>query len=141
MKFLCNFHLKFKEVYIMAQSICPKCGNSQFEGVEKRIVGLRYSVMFIQCMSCGCVVGVLNFSPQGFVIRAEGLCGFQIRSYITRGLQIPVNQTNRACMIGFTHALSIYKNSMSNDNFVISTTTFHHFHHRDNIHNYNLVLP
>ena len=29
--------------------------------------------------------------PQGFVIRAEGLCGFQIRSYITRGLQIPVN--------------------------------------------------
>ena len=25
-------------------------------------------------------------SPQGFVIRAEGLCGFQIRSYITRGL-------------------------------------------------------
>ena len=86
MKFLCNFHLKFKEVYIMAQSICPKCGNSQFEGVEKRIVGLRYSVMFIQCMSCGCVVGVLNFSPQGFVIRAEGLCGFQIRSYITRGL-------------------------------------------------------
>ncbi len=40
-------------------------------------------------------------------------------------------------MIGFTHALSIYKNSMSNDDFVISTTTFHHFHHRDNIHNYN----
>ena len=25
-------------------------------------------------------------SPQGFVIRAEGLCGFQIRSYITWGL-------------------------------------------------------
>lgn len=44
----------------MAQSKCPKCGNSQFEGVEKRIVGLRYSVTFIQCMSCGCVVGVLN---------------------------------------------------------------------------------
>ena len=29
--------------------------------------------------------------PQGFAIRAEGLCGFEIRRYITRGLQIPVN--------------------------------------------------
>ena len=35
---------------------------------------------------------VLYSRPQGFVIRAEGLCGFQIRSYITRGLQIPVNR-------------------------------------------------
>ena len=32
-----------------------------------------------------------DFSSHGFVIRAEGLCGFEIRSYITRGLQIPVN--------------------------------------------------
>ena len=31
------------------------------------------------------------FCPQGFVIPAECLCGFQIRRYITRGLQIPVN--------------------------------------------------
>ena len=44
----------------MAQSICPKCGNSQFEGVEKSIIGLRYRVTLIQCTACGCVVGVLN---------------------------------------------------------------------------------
>ena len=44
----------------MAQSICPRCGNPQFEGVEKSVVGLRYHVTFIQCTACGCVVGVLN---------------------------------------------------------------------------------
>lgn len=46
----------------MAQSICPLCKGTQFEGVEKSIVGLRYKVTFVQCMSCGCVVGVLNTS-------------------------------------------------------------------------------
>ena len=35
-------------------------------------------------------------------------------------------------MIGFTHALSIYKNSMSNDDFVIATTKY--LHYRDILH-------
>ena len=35
-------------------------------------------------------------------------------------------------MIGFTHALSIYKNSMSNDDFVIATTKY--LHYRDYLH-------
>lgn len=41
----------------MAQSMCPKCGNCNFEGVEKRIVGLSFPITFVQCAKCGCVVG------------------------------------------------------------------------------------
>ena len=42
-----------------------------------------------QIMSCFvtiCSYFTMTASSHGFVIRAEGLCGFQIRSYITRGL-------------------------------------------------------
>ena len=42
-----------------------------------------------QIMSCFvtiCSYFTMTASSHGFVIRAEGLCGFQIRSYITWGL-------------------------------------------------------
>lgn len=46
----------------MAQSNCPKCNGTHFEGVEKSISGLKYSVTLVQCAECGCVIGVLNTS-------------------------------------------------------------------------------
>ena len=53
-------HIKRLKDINMAQSICPNCKGTTFEGVEKSIIGLRYRVTFIQCANCGCVVGVLN---------------------------------------------------------------------------------
>lgn len=49
----------------MAQSKCPNCSSNTFEGVNKRIVGINYPITFIQCASCGCVVGVLNTDVLG----------------------------------------------------------------------------
>lgn len=45
----------------MAQSTCPKCGNSGFELVENTPKGAAFKFMFIQCSSCGCVVGVTDY--------------------------------------------------------------------------------
>ena len=45
-----------------------------------------------QIMSCFvtiCSYFTMTASSHGFVIRAEGMCGFQIRCYITRGLTNP----------------------------------------------------
>ncbi|AFQ42384.1 MULTISPECIES: hypothetical protein [Desulfosporosinus] len=46
----------------MAQSSCIKCGNTQFEVVHaNNLEGTTRSVLFVQCKSCGSVVGVLDF--------------------------------------------------------------------------------
>ena len=45
----------------MAQSPCPKCGNHGFELVENAPKGSDYKLMFVQCSSCGTVVGVTDF--------------------------------------------------------------------------------
>lgn len=45
----------------MAQSTCPKCGNHSFELKEVIPSGSRYKHFFIQCSSCGCVVGVTDY--------------------------------------------------------------------------------
>jgi predicted nucleic-acid-binding Zn-ribbon protein len=39
-------------------SNCSKCGSYSFEMVEAHISGTRFPYMFIQCASCGSVVGV-----------------------------------------------------------------------------------
>lgn len=41
----------------MPQSKCPKCGSSDFEGVNKKIQGLSFPITFVQCAKCGCVIG------------------------------------------------------------------------------------
>ncbi len=45
----------------MAVSRCPKCEEHQFEMVEKEIRNARFKMMFIQCSSCGTVVGVTDY--------------------------------------------------------------------------------
>ena len=45
----------------MAMSRCSKCENSSFELKEAAPRGSLYKFMFIQCASCGTVVGVADY--------------------------------------------------------------------------------
>lgn len=45
----------------MATSSCPKCGNHSFEMKEHLPHGSGFKVFFIQCSSCGAVVGVTDY--------------------------------------------------------------------------------
>lgn len=45
----------------MAHSSCPKCGNHGFETVITTPSGSNFKLLFIQCSSCGCVIGVLDY--------------------------------------------------------------------------------
>ena len=42
----------------MARSKCVRCDNTRFEAVEANISGTHFPYMFIQCSSCGAIVGV-----------------------------------------------------------------------------------
>ena len=60
-------------------SRCPRCENSSFEIAEHSPRGSRYKLFFIQCASCGPVVGVMEHTHIGWLIRklAEKL-GFDL---------------------------------------------------------------
>lgn len=45
----------------MATSTCTKCGNTRFEIKESSPQGSNYKIMFVQCSSCGGVVGTTDF--------------------------------------------------------------------------------
>ena len=46
----------------MATSKCPRCEGTSFEIVEaKRLKDANFRMNFIQCSSCGTVVGVTSF--------------------------------------------------------------------------------
>lgn len=46
----------------MSKSACPKCGRHSFEMVERGdIKNLLVTALFIQCSSCGTVVGVMDY--------------------------------------------------------------------------------
>jgi len=45
----------------MATSTCSKCGSRSFELEEVVPAGSKFKIMFIQCSSCGCVVGTTDF--------------------------------------------------------------------------------
>jgi predicted nucleic-acid-binding Zn-ribbon protein len=44
----------------MSLSTCPKCQSHNFEVKNVKPEKSVYELMFIQCSSCGCVVGVLE---------------------------------------------------------------------------------
>ncbi len=44
----------------MPASSCPKCPGTSFELVEARIRDSEFIHFFVQCSSCGCVVGVME---------------------------------------------------------------------------------
>ncbi len=46
----------------MATSSCPKCSSTSFEMKEApRVASSAYRLMFVQCTSCGSVVGVSDY--------------------------------------------------------------------------------
>ena len=49
----------------MASSSCPKCGNHTFEMQVVEPHGSNYKLNFVQCASCGAVVGVLDYFNVG----------------------------------------------------------------------------
>ena len=53
----------------MAFSKCVSCGNGYFEVVEKEPRNSNFKVMFVQCSSCGGVVGVMDFYNIGTIVK------------------------------------------------------------------------
>lgn len=53
----------------MAMSKCSKCDCTRFELKEANISGSAFQQCFIQCASCGAVVGVIPFTNTEYLIR------------------------------------------------------------------------
>jgi hypothetical protein len=46
----------------MAKSCCVKCGGTHFEAVHaQNLEGTTRPILFVQCIDCGSVIGVLDF--------------------------------------------------------------------------------
>lgn len=52
----------------MAISKCSKCDCTRFEMKEATVSGSAYRQYFVQCASCGAVVGVVPFYNTGALI-------------------------------------------------------------------------
>lgn len=55
----------------MATSTYVKCGNSSFEAKEATPLRSEFKLIFIQCSSCGGVVGVLDFFNVGNLLTQQ----------------------------------------------------------------------
>jgi excinuclease UvrABC ATPase subunit len=53
----------------MAYSTCVKCGGTSFELKEAHIANVNFKQNFVQCSSCGGVVGVIPHDDVGTLIR------------------------------------------------------------------------
>lgn len=53
----------------MAASTCGKCGGHRFELKEVEPTASNYKYMFVQCSSCGVVVGVLDYFNTGHLLK------------------------------------------------------------------------
>ncbi len=49
----------------MAYSKCPKCENKQFEVKLNSPANSNYQLLFVQCSSCGTVIGTMDYSNIG----------------------------------------------------------------------------
>lgn len=56
----------------MATTQCAKCGSHGFEMVHYTPKGSRFKLNFVQCSSCGAVVGVLDYYNIGNLIAELG---------------------------------------------------------------------
>lgn len=52
----------------MATSKCNKCDKTSFEVVEKVPTRSTFKLLFVQCSSCGNVVGVMDYFNIGSMI-------------------------------------------------------------------------
>lgn len=53
----------------MASSTCPKCNSTSFEVMENTPRDSNYILLFVQCRSCGCVVGTMDYYNIGAKIQ------------------------------------------------------------------------
>lgn len=51
----------------MAISRCMKCDSQFFEAKEQSPIGSKFKLIFIQCSSCGGVVGTMNYFDAGIL--------------------------------------------------------------------------
>ena len=56
----------------MAQSTCPKCESHRFELKLNEPSGSAYKFYFIQCASCGAVVGTTDYYNTGALLEKIG---------------------------------------------------------------------
>jgi hypothetical protein len=56
----------------MAASTCVKCGGHSFEVKNAEPQGSNYKFLFVQCSSCGGVVGAVNRSHLPTMLRKIG---------------------------------------------------------------------
>jgi hypothetical protein len=52
----------------MAQPMCPKCERKIFEIKELSPKNSKWKYNFVQCATCGCVVGVVDYYNLGALI-------------------------------------------------------------------------
>lgn len=50
-------------------SRCSKCNNIGFEMVEETPKGSAFKLMFIRCISCHSVVGVMDYYNIGYLLK------------------------------------------------------------------------
>jgi hypothetical protein len=62
--------LLFRRNAIMALPTCVKCGQHQFEVREVEPNDSNFKLNFVQCGSCGGVVGVMDYSNIGSLLEA-----------------------------------------------------------------------
>jgi transcription initiation factor TFIIIB Brf1 subunit/transcription initiation factor TFIIB len=54
----------------MPDSKCPKCNNTSFELVQKELTNSPQQYQFIQCASCGCVVGISDIPHMPSLVKS-----------------------------------------------------------------------
>jgi hypothetical protein len=53
----------------MAYSKCPKCDNGYFEVTENSPSKSNFKLLFVQCSSCGSVVGTMDYWNIGTLVK------------------------------------------------------------------------
>ncbi len=71
----------------MAQSTCPKCDNTRFEVKHAEPKNSNFVLAFIQCTSCGAVVGVMDYQNVGYHLQRQN----EAIKQIAQKLQVSVD--------------------------------------------------
>ena len=56
----------------MAKSSCPKCQGGNFEVQQVKPATSKFTLLFVQCASCGAVVGALEQHNIGEILDKQG---------------------------------------------------------------------
>lgn len=65
------FNLITNKILIMALSTCSECKSTIFEVKENTPATSNYKLLFVQCASCGTVVGVMDYYNIGHMLHKQ----------------------------------------------------------------------